>query len=187
MIFADMGENNTAPGVAPARNNRQASGQIDYGQRAGLLPALPPNFAAVDVNHGELPSGGGSGGGGQTPIRMPTRVALAVKSTLLPATMTSWTTIPVSQPSPPKIMTAPGPMPGTGYTPPGSPPPTGQYDNLFPGMLDVGTAADQGAEKVGAAAGAMATQPMSRGAQVGLFAVVGLLAVGGLYITMKHR
>jgi hypothetical protein len=184
MIFADMGENNAAPGVAPARNNRQASGQIDYGQRAGLLPALPPNFAAVDVNYGEL---GATAMTAPTTTITPTRVSLAVKSTLLPATMTTWTAIPVSQPPPPKTMTAPAPGPGTGYTVPRDQQPTAQYDNLFPGMLDIGPAVESGAEKVGAAAGAMATQPMSRGAQVGLFAVVGLLAVGGLYLTMKHR
>lgn len=52
MIFADMGEGGPGPGVAPVHNGVQASGEISYGQRGGLLPLLPPNFAAVGVGYG---------------------------------------------------------------------------------------------------------------------------------------
>ena len=164
MIFADYGEGRRAPGVAPANNamRRQANGMLSYGTGAGLLPALPSNYAAVlESNLGDDVSA--------VKVPMPATALVPIRSTTLPSTMTTYAPITTRAPS---MQTAPSPSP----------------ESLFPGITSVGTAVASGAAKVGTAAGgATASRGLSRGAMIGIGLLAAAAAATGLVIVWKHR
>lgn len=128
MMFADYGEL-LAPGAGLAQVNRmqrrQANGMFAYSTHASMLPALPGNFGAVNVQETEV------GGGGTTP-QGTTSTPVLVKSTTLPSTYTSLlklstatkqpASVPTSSTPPIAVFPAPAPQqPGpyqTGPVPP---------------------------------------------------------------------
>jgi hypothetical protein len=177
MMFADFGEGRLAPGVAQPSNRRQANGLPAYGTAPGLLPALPPNFAAVNLDNL----------GDDVGLRMPrpTSVIIPTRSTTLPASVQSLTALSTTHDAKlatdryPLIQTAPGPQPISPSVMPIGP--------QFPGMDQVGVAAGEGAEKVGALVNSLPSKGMSTGLKVGLGLLAAAAAATGIVIIWKHR
>lgn len=178
MIFADMGEGRIAPGVAPANGRRQANGMIAYGTHAGLLPALPPNFAAVAEGTMQTAPA--------PPPSQPTTYVMPTKSTTLPQTVTSLTVLTKTATSStkpatyPQIMTAPAPPPQGPAAMPNEP-------SAYPSDFVMPQGSLPQAPPVQFAPPPPASAKLSTTGLVAVGLVAALAAGTGLYIVMKKR
>lgn len=182
MMFADFGEGRAAPGVAAPNNSmrRQANGLPAYGTGSKFLPALPGQYAAVEV--------GNLGDDVSMPTQpMPTHVVMPTRSTTLARSVIALTTLTTGANTKgqtttqlPSYQTFPSPPPQAPSSYPVGP--------SFPGMDDVGAAAAGAAGRVGAIVNAQpAGGGMSRGTMIGIGLLAAAAAATGLVIVWKHR